>query len=231
MSMAIQNDSIATPALDRLATEINQRFFAPDTNYDGDRLNLLEQVLDFAAKAEQQLVIQNMRIVELEAMTRTDELTGLLNRRGLEADLARLLADAARNGGNGVICYIDIDDFKSINDRFGHAVGDEALRLVSSNIADNTRLNDLAARVGGDEFVVVLTATSVRNGLAKARTLQNNLDRIHLRDGGRKVPITVSLGIQSYDGTTDLDDILQRADTAMYVEKRARKTALVPIAT
>lgn len=229
MSLALNRDTIANPVLDRLAAEINRRFFTSEANYDGDRLSLIEQVLDFAASAEQQLVLQNQRITELEALTRTDDLTCLLNRRGLEADLARLFGDADRQGGTGVICYIDIDDFKSINDKHGHEAGDEALRMVAATLADSTRVNDLAARVGGDEFVVVLTGTSVRNGLIKARRLQRALNLIRVPQGPDGVPLSVSLGIQAYNGKTDLQEVLRCADRAMYADKRNRKTDIVPI--
>jgi len=84
MSLATNADQFPTPVIDRLAAEISERFFVADANYDGDRLNLIEQVLEFATSAEQQLAMQTRRIAQLEAMTRTDELTGLLNRRGLE---------------------------------------------------------------------------------------------------------------------------------------------------
>lgn len=231
MSLALNNEAIATPALDRLAAEISRRFHAPDANFDGERLNLLEQVLDFASNAEQQLAVQTRRIAHLEALTRTDDLTGLLNRRGLEADLSRLLADAARHGGEGVICYIDVDDFKSVNDSFGHTVGDEALCQVATVLSDNTRLNDIAARVGGDEFVVVLTGTNVGDGLKKARKLQRGLNIMSVQTEAGLVPISVSLGIQSYDADTELETVLHNADSAMYAEKRRRKPELVPIST
>lgn len=231
MSLALNNETIVAPALQRLTAEINRRFFVAEANYDGDRLSLLEQVIDFAASAEQQLLEQNQRIAQLEAMTRTDDLTGLLNRRGLEADLARLLAEAARHGGEGVICFIDIDEFKTVNDTYGHAAGDEALKLVASVLSDNTRVNDIAARVGGDEFVVILTATTVSDGLKKARKLQRALNIMTLQTEAGSVPLSVSLGIQSYDGDTDLNTVLRNADSAMYAEKRRRKPELIPIAT
>lgn len=231
MSLALNSDTFATPALDRLSAEISRRFSAPDANYDGERLTLLEQVLDFACSAEQQMAAQKLRIAQLEALTRTDDLTGLLNRRGLEADMARLLADAARNGSDGVICYIDIDDFKAVNDTYGHAVGDEALKQVANVLSDNTRLNDLAARLGGDEFVVVLTGTTVSDGLRKARKLQRALNIMTLQTEAGAIPVAVSLGIQSYDADTELKTVLQNADSAMYAEKRRRKPELIPIAT
>ncbi|WP_417513370.1 GGDEF domain-containing protein [Minwuia sp.] len=231
MSLAITPDNIATPALDRLASEINERFFAAEANYDGERLVLLERVLDFAIHAEQQLAEQQQRIAQLETMTRTDDLTGLLNRRGLEAELTRTIASAARHQDHGVICYIDIDDFKGVNDTHGHAAGDEALVAVASTLADNTRADDIAARIGGDEFVVVLTAASVHDGFRKARALQSRLNATTIRTGQHTVRLSVSLGIQAYDGKTSVAEVLDRADSAMYAQKRMRKPELIPIAT
>ena len=102
---------------------------------------------------------------------------------------------------------------------------------VASVLSDNVRASDLAARVGGDEFVVVLSTTSVADGLRKARKLQRALNILMLYSEAGETPVSVSLGIQSYDGATDLKDVMHRADSAMYAEKRNRKTALVPIST
>ncbi|WP_416897415.1 MAG: GGDEF domain-containing protein [Minwuia sp.] len=231
MSLAISSETALNPALARLTSEISRRFYSPDASYDGERLMLLEKVLDFAIHAEQQLAEQKERIAHLETMTRTDELTGLLNRRGLECMLGRLIASASRHGETGVICYVDIDDFKGVNDRHGHAAGDEALKLIASILSDNTRADDIAARIGGDEFVIVLTSTNIRDGLRKAKKLQAQLNSSRVEFGGASVPLSVSFGIQAYDGKTSVNDVLARADKAMYAQKRDRKTQLVAIAT
>lgn len=230
MSLAVIPEALSdTPMVGRLATEIVRRFSKPDANYDGERLILLEQIIDFAANAEREILEQREKIAELEQLTRTDELTGLTNRRGLEGALESLLASACRHQEKGVICYIDIDDFKGINDSYGHAAGDRVLQKVAEIISDNVRLEDIVARVGGDEFVVVLTRTNLSDGLRKAKALQRTLDEAQVQAGRRSIGIKVSLGIQSYDGRTSVIEIMTRADHAMYADKRARKLNLVPI--
>lgn len=230
MSLAVTPEALSdAPMVGRLATEIVRRFSKPDANYDGERLILLERIIDFAANAEREIQEQREKIAELEALARTDELTGLINRRGLEAALEQLLSAANRHDEEGVICYIDIDDFKGINDKHGHARGDNVLQKVAGIISDHVRLDDIVARVGGDEFVVVLTRTSLRNGLRKAKELQRTLDATEIGKGPDAIRINVSLGIQGYDGRTCLANVMAMADHAMYADKRARKLSLVPI--
>lgn len=230
MSLAALPEELSdVPLVGRLATEIFRKFSAPEAAHDVERMILLEQIIDFAANAERELVEQREKIAELEQLARTDELTGLINRRGLEAALESLLSAANRYREAGVICFIDIDDFKSINDTHGHGKGDEVLQKVAEAISDNVRLEDIVARVGGDEFVVVLTRTSLHDGLRKAKQLQQALNETAVRAGRNIIRMNVSLGIQSYDGRTSIDEVMARADHAMYADKRARKLSLVPI--
>lgn len=232
MSLAFSNDQIVFPTSGSLSRRVAAQFFSRTSVGSNDPEALLEQMLDLAADADRKLAEQQARIVELEALAATDELTGLINRRGLETALTSLLSHAARHGNFGIICYLDIDDFKGVNDTYGHAVGDAVLKRVSQTISDGIRVEDVAARVGGDEFVVVLPDASVHDGVMKARRLQKLLSDITIDADGEEISLGISMGMQPYDGETQLTEILHRADCAMYAQKRAKKVVpLVAITT
>jgi len=185
---------------------------------------LLERALAVAAAAEQKLVEQNKRIAFLESLSRTDELTGLLNRRGFVEELRRSLARARRSGEAGVVIFCDVDAFKSINDTYGHAAGDEVLRAIGQTIIASVREIDTVARLGGDEFAVLLANTNRRDGAKRARMLQRELDRAIHAIGDDLIRVGVSLGIEPYGPHDEIEDLLARADMEMYCNKR-RKAA------
>ena len=186
--------------------------------------DLLERALAFAAAAEERIAEQNRRIVFLEGLSRTDELTGLLNRRGFVEELKRALARARRSGESGVVIFCDVDQFKSVNDRFGHAGGDEVLRVIARTVAVSVREVDTVARIGGDEFAVLLTDATRRDGAKRARMLQRELDRCAYPLEGKILHVGVSLGMEPYGPHDEAADLLARADMDMYCNKR-RKAA------
>jgi diguanylate cyclase (GGDEF)-like protein/putative nucleotidyltransferase with HDIG domain len=157
-------------------------------------------------------------IDRLSEAARTDSLTGLLNRRGFEERLEDELRRASRTGGPVSLVVGDLDHFKLVNDRFGHHVGDEALRKFSALVLESKRSIDGAGRIGGEEFALVLPDTDA----AGAHVLAERLRR-HVRDALVEygLPLSVSLGVASYPrhGQTS-DELLRRADQAMYLAKR-----------
>jgi diguanylate cyclase (GGDEF)-like protein len=189
---------------------------------DADRMALIEKMLAFAATAEQQLAEQQQRIAQLEWMSLTDELTGLPNRRGFQDYLRRTLATAQRHGESGVMAYVDLDNFKDINDRHGHEVGDAALRHVADILYENLRASDFVARLHGDEFALILVRTGAAQGATRARLLQRMIQDAPLNYGAMSLKIEASFGIAAYGRETEPSDLLRRADRAMYEEKRAR---------
>jgi len=182
----------------------------------------LEHALAVAAAAEERIAEQNRRIAFLESLSRTDELTGLLNRRGFVEELRRALALARRSGETGVLIFGDIDGFKKINDVYGHGAGDDVLRRLGRAIAAEVREGDAVARLGGDEFVVLLARTGLRDGSKRARLLQRGLDRLEYPCGAASIRVGVSLGVEPYGPHDDPDDLLARADMAMYCNKRRK---------
>ena len=159
---------------------------------------------------------QATRIGYLEELATSDELTGVLNRRGFQAELKRVLARAQRNLEQGILVYIDLDEFKLVNDSFGHAAGDEVLRKVAAVLNDMTRDMDVVGRLGGDEFAIILINTSQENGLERAETLNAALNATSLTWEGQRLAIQASFGMQSYQSGDDAEALLNSADEAMY---------------
>jgi len=162
----------------------------------------LEGALTAATSADRRFDDLVRRLDQLESLAVTDPLTGLLNRRGFEREMERALATARRHLDVGVLVYIDLDGFKPIKDTLGHAAGDEVLKRVAQILVENVRESDRVARVGGDEFVVLLTRTNREGGLARAETLNGLVNCALVSWQGRLIPIRASFGFQAYGGET-----------------------------
>ncbi|WP_295995402.1 diguanylate cyclase [Rugamonas sp.] len=153
-----------------------------------------------------------------------DPLTGLPNRRLLEDRIASTLQHAARNRGKAAIMYLDLDGFKAINDTYGHACGDEVLKTVAKRLVGASRREDTVARIGGDEFVIVLGALS---GLGDASEPASKLvdivsEPFFINDLTLK--LSTSIGISVYpDDADSVESLLSIADSALYEAKRAGK--------
>ncbi|MEM9405460.1 MAG: diguanylate cyclase [Acidobacteriota bacterium] len=163
----------------------------------------------------------------LETMAYRDPLTGLENRRRLDegAEKIRQRDDERFAGASSVsLLYLDVDDFKTINDEYGHEVGDEALIRIADLLREEFRSYDLSARLGGDEFAVLLGAEE-SEARSQAQRLQERLEQ-PLAVGAREIQVAVSIGVATVDADrVDLGRLLRRADRDMYRDKRARKAA------
>jgi two-component system cell cycle response regulator len=166
-------------------------------------------------------------------MAVTDALTGLHNRRYMETHLSQLVEHSVNRGKPLSLLSIDVDFFKAVNDTYGHEVGDRVLQEIAQRIRECVRNVDMACRVGGEEFIVILPSTDkaiagkigerIRKSVASSR-----LD-VGLPDGGLKV--SVSIGVTTLDGPQDkVDDILRRADQALYKAKRDGRNRVVFLA-
>jgi len=185
-------------------------------------LQLLDDLLATAAEAEQSMALQRARIRYLESLSITDELTGLLNRRGFEQELSRALARARRAGETGLLVTCDLNHFKAINDTYGHPAGDLLLRAVGKVLKRNTRESDYVARVGGDEFSVIMTNTSLARSedlAAKLAALVNDL-RVTWQD--KRLPVSAAFGMMAYDEVSQPDSLQFLADQALYRNKSLR---------
>ncbi|PWC33285.1 GGDEF domain-containing protein [Azospirillum sp. TSO35-2] len=190
----------------------------------GTERQALDETIALLAEAKETIAQQQERIAYLESLTMTDELTGLLNRRGFYSHFRRELAAARRHGtAGGLLVMIDLDGFKAINDTHGHIAGDSYLRQVARLIVGNVRQEDVVARLGGDEFAVLLTNTDTGAGLARARQLAAIADASHVEWGGHALPVRFSVGTQPYGADDSEDEVMRRADVMMYGAKHARR--------
>ena len=151
-----------------------------------------------------------------------DQLTGLLNRRGFVEQAARAYSTARRTGRSVSVIMADIDRFKIINDELGHAAGDEALCLVSRLFEQDRRAEDILARMGGEEFALVLPGTDINESLRIANELCHSLESATFEVEGQSISMTASFGIAAIsDKDTCLTDLIIRSDKALYKSKRA----------
>ncbi len=173
---------------------------------------------------------QMRRLAEL---SRTDELTGLLNRRAFMEDLFQRQAHLYRVSRSGALLYIDLDNFKPVNDRFGHAAGDQVLKEFANLLHGHSRIGDLCARLGGDEFAIWLEETDAIGAVTKARNLIEDAKALHGLAGitmlADMAPLGLSIGIAIADPKRfeQLAELIMRADEVMYQVKRQGKGALI----
>jgi diguanylate cyclase (GGDEF)-like protein len=207
--------------------EATERFwnFASSSRHSERPERLVAGTLRYAKEVEQHIQTLNARIAQLESLASTDELTGLLNRRGFASVMQRNLLSAARYDEGGVLAYIDLDDFKGTNDRHGHQVGDMVLKNIGRYLRQNIRATDYAARLGGDEFTVLFVRADHAPACKRASHLVAGLNELTVSSSEGEISIRASLGIARYDSMTDMDDLLDRADKAMYIDKRKEKGA------
>jgi len=164
-------------------------------------------------------VIQRERALHREVvrLSQEDGLTGLLNRRRITQLLDSEVQRASRYDAPFSVIMIDIDQFKPINDRFGHQVGDQVLTMIADAIRSTVRTTDLVGRWGGEEFVVVLPQTGIEGGLALASKMRARLESTDLDEVGRK---TGSFGVATFAEGDDVRALIARADAGMYAAKR-----------
>jgi len=157
---------------------------------------------------------------EAEAAADEDALTSVKNRRAFIRELRRIAAFSQRYGSPASLIYFDLDDFKQINDRFGHAAGDAALKAVAERLSANIRETDVVGRLGGDEFAVLLAQADQATAQAKAEGLVREIQREPVSCGDWMAPLHVSFGVRQIDPTQDPETILAEADAVMFVMKR-----------
>lgn len=184
---------------------------------------LLQDTIMRLREAEAKIAEQKDRIDHLETLSMTDELTGLLNRRGFVDAFRRELASAGRKGTGGVLVMIDLDGFKAINDTHGHLCGDWYLRHAARTLKENVRAHDVVARFGGDEFAVLLTDTDQAQGLARAEALSSIFNAGTCQWQMLTLPLRASFGVQPYGAGDQEEDVIRRADSGMYRVKRQAK--------
>jgi diguanylate cyclase (GGDEF)-like protein len=174
---------------------------------------------NFSTKIEEMKVLQ-ARAEESERRAQTDFLTGLLNRRVAEERLASEAERSKRYGHPLTVISFDLDKFKQINDSLGHPAGDQVLKHFAHRLESVTRKTDTAARMGGDEFLLLLPECAS----SQVQTLINRLRPMETEYAGSTISISFSAGWVAYEPGESTEQFLERADRTLYAEKRSRKT-------
>ena len=176
-------------------------------------------------RLQAELAAAHAKLAELEARADVDPLLEILNRRGFERELHRSLAYVRRYGTPAALIYLDLDCFKPVNDRHGHAAGDRVLKAVASSLQRTVRGSDVVARLGGDEFGVLLWNVSESQAVAKARELESVIAATGVMQGNAPLSVGASAGVALLSSGDVPAEVISRADLAMYVRKRAGRVA------
>lgn len=174
-------------------------------------------------RLEVELARAQKTIAELEARAELDPLLEILNRRGFERELTRSLAYVRRYSTAAALMFIDLDGFKAINDRHGHAAGDALLRAVAADLTGHVRASDIVARLGGDEFGILMWNLDGPRAEAKARELELLIEQVSIAHGQARLSVGASVGVVPLTLSVEPAQIIDAADMAMYARKNARK--------
>jgi diguanylate cyclase (GGDEF)-like protein len=213
-----------TAAARHLRDEPEARAPQPSRNIPSELAVLLGEV----QRLEGELVAARARMKELEATADIDAVTGIFNRRGFDRELARSLAYVKRYGTRAAMFYIDLDGFKPVNDRHGHAAGDAILKAIASMLTRNVRASDTVARLGGDEFGLILWNLGEGDAASKAWALEAAITEAAIEWDGEPIAVGASIGFAMIGPDDELAAVMARADQAMYARKAQRKGSRLP---
>ena len=210
-------ETVSVPVFDDDGTHIG--YFG--ITRDSSERKLTEQAL---REANQQLEVQLRRIHELHEQMREqairDDLTGVHNRRHFVAVAEHELERARRHGSTLSLVMMDVDHFKNVNDAYGHLTGDAALKAVGSMLAATTRVGDLACRLGGEEFAVLLMGMGHDGAIERAETWRSTLAGMTILADGTALKLTASFGVATFpEQAGTLSELMRVADTRMYRAK------------
>lgn len=167
-------------------------------------------------RLRKQLLEEAVRTEEYRQLAMFDPLTGVYNRRYAEARIGEEIARCQRHSLPLTVAVLDLDDFKTINDNYGHLAGDEALREFAQKLQRASRGSDLVARLGGDEFLLILPECPPN----QLQTVLDRLQNLTIEFQGQKIPIHFSAGWTSYSPGASADQLIHNADQALYASKR-----------
>jgi diguanylate cyclase (GGDEF)-like protein len=169
----------------------------------------------------------------LEELALTDPLTGLPNRRAIEDWATRQLCSAARYGFSFLAVMADLDHFKNVNDTHGHDAGDTVLKKFAEILKRNSRRSDICGRIGGEEFLFVLTHTTQENSTVVIERIRAELEATKFDFNGGSLTVTASFGLAGFDGTQtpDFNRLVSQADAALYAAKRTGRNRIEIAAT
>ena len=161
---------------------------------------------------------------ELQHIATYDSLTELVNRRCFEEQVSNVMLSIERHGGEACLLLIDVDDFKTINDKYGHPIGDKVLQRLASIMKSQLRRIDIVSRIGGDEFAIILVNTDIKAAKLVGEKLKNSIEKDTLIIDEQEINMTVCIGITSIDNKTDsYEEAYKYADKALYMVKTMGK--------
>ncbi len=192
-------------------------------------ISLLLMMLAFAAGLVAALIKLSGQRRKLEQMSHTDALTGLGNRRTLVSRAEQVLAQARRSRQPVSFALLDLDHFKDINDRHGHPAGDHILRTVATLLTSQVRETDTIARVGGEEFALLMPDTDTGGARELCKRIRSRLSEFPLEILGNRPGLTISIGLHTADdaAAVQFEELYERADTAMYQAKNQGRNRVV----
>jgi diguanylate cyclase (GGDEF)-like protein len=161
------------------------------------------------------------RVEQLDELAHQDTLISLPNRRGFMRELERLVARVGRYGSSAAMLFVDLDGLKMINDSFGHRAGDEALIQVAQLLSAGVRRGDVVARIGGDEFGILLENANEQSAHETAARLVELICSCEFTHDGDELPLSVAIGVGMIDGDDTPETVIARADEEMYRRKAA----------
>lgn len=167
-----------------------------------------------------ELELTKRRLDELELLADEDSLLPVLNRRAFVRELTRTKNMLERYGQKASLIYIDMNNFKEINDAHGHAAGDEALKQVGTVLKNSVRSTDTVGRLGGDEFGVILTRATREQAQMRAEAISTSIMAAPLDYNGHKIKLSIAYGVCEVTATGDIEAELSSADRAMYEHKK-----------
>lgn len=219
------------PARDNVAAMTQaQKLASPFNDIRQDDLppearSAVSQLMQELDRVKDELLAAQKLVVELEHRADEDALLPVLNRRGFDRELERTLAYVARHGTDVCLIYIDLDDFKAVNDQHGHAAGDAALMHLTDILLANVRRSDVVARLGGDEFAILLHRADEEAAQLKADQLRKALTSSGLVFEGKEIPLSLTAGVTKLQPGDESKTAMGRADKLMYAGKAERKSA------
>ena len=190
----------------------------------GQRVALLDYVVNVRPRVVEPQIVERTTLEGMARRAIGDSLTGLFNRHHFDTQLAREVERCRRYGAAASLLLLDLDQFKSINDGWGHAVGDDVLRRVGARILAHVRGADVACRYGGDEFAIILPDTGIQEALVVADRIRSDIEASFAREpvGTLQVVLTTSGGLAAFGRTvTTAEQLLAAADRALYDAKAA----------
>ena len=179
------------------------------------------RLIDEIGRLRGQVAQLQQRVEQLDQLAHQDSLIKLPNRRGFMRALERFVDRARRYGENSAMLFVDLDGLKMINDTFGHRAGDEALIQVAELLTSGVRRSDVVARIGGDEFAVLLESASEESAHETAARLENRISGCEFRHNGDALPLSVAIGVGMIDGDDSPESVMAHADEEMYRRKAA----------